>query len=308
MRVSKWLLLLSISVILASAILAYGQDASKKARTIDELARMYDSSSCKACHQKIYETWEKSIHAQSLIGTPRTLATLRNFITDGLMGEWKYSGVKKVEDITVEHMSTCLACHLPQIKNATDQVAQDLAKAILAGDTATLNKVSINCVICHNTKAITHKWVDGQIQPKTVYGSLVAGVHPGKKNPGVKKSPVMDQAILCGQCHGLGPNFEFQQPTQCATLYGSYLHAYVPSGGSQKCQECHMSDIKIGRNLAVKDHLIPAYRDKVQAAKAVELVVESRSYQFLPKAGDWVPITELTVKMLNKAGHRIPDG
>jgi hypothetical protein len=307
MRIVKGFLLLLCLVVPASALLANSRD-SKKADSIDELARMYDSSSCKACHLKIYETWEKSIHAQSLVGTPRTLATLKNFITDALMGEWKFSGVKKVEDIRVEHMITCFGCHLPQIKNATDKVAQDLAKAILAGDTATLNKVSINCVVCHNTKAITHKWVDGEIQPKTVYGSLVAGVHPGKKNPGIKKSPVMDQAILCGQCHGLGPNFEFHQPTQCATLYGSYLHAYIPSGGNKNCQECHMSDIKIGRNLVVKDHLIPAYRDKAQAAKAVELVVETRSYQFLPKAGDWVPTAELTVKMFNKAGHRIPDG
>ena len=62
--------LLVIAVVLLGA---KGIGAEKpKARTVDELAKMYDVSSCKECHAEIYEQWEKSLHARSIIGTPRT--------------------------------------------------------------------------------------------------------------------------------------------------------------------------------------------------------------------------------------------
>ncbi len=51
----------AISALLALPILAYGlcQDGSaaepKKATSIDELAKMYDSTGCKQCHEGIYK-------------------------------------------------------------------------------------------------------------------------------------------------------------------------------------------------------------------------------------------------------------
>ena len=48
--------------------------SADKAKTIDELAKMYDSSSCKGCHEDIYTQWEKSHHARPLMG-----------VKDGLM-------------------------------------------------------------------------------------------------------------------------------------------------------------------------------------------------------------------------------
>lgn len=284
-------------------------EANKKAETIDELVKMYDSTSCKACHKTIYETWEKSLHAISLIGTPRTMATMKNWLTDALMKEWKYSGVKSVEDIKVEHMMTCFKCHLPQMKDATDKVAQEIAKAIINMDEDTLKKVNINCIVCHNMKALTHKWVDGEIEANTVYGpSGVAGIHPDYGYQKVKHSPIIKEAIHCGQCHGLGPNFELPQPTQCATLYGSYLHAYVPAGGDKTCQQCHISDMEILQGFYIKDHRMPSYRYPLHAQKAFELVVEAKAYKFLYAAGNSIPKVDLKVKIFNKAGHRIPDG
>ena len=111
----------------------------------------------------------------------------------------------------------------------------------------------------------------------------------------------MQESILCGQCHGLGPNFEMAEPVQCATLYGSYLHAYVPTGGSETCQDCHIK--KDGQG-----HFMPAYRDGKIAQKAVDVQIEAQGYKFLPKAGDSVPTAAVTVKLTSKAGHRIPDG
>lgn len=296
MKLSKAALLLLAIALPVSA----GAAEEKKAKTVDELAKMYDVSSCKTCHPQVYEEWEKSIHARSLIGTPRTMATLKTAITDGMMKEWTKSGVKEVKDIRVEHMWSCLKCHLPQLKDATDDVAREIAKAVLEGDEDVLGKVNINCLICHNTKALTHKWVDGEPEKNAVYGTK-EGSHADKMFTALKKSPIMQESIICGQCHGLGPNFELPEPTQCATLYGSYLHAYVPSGGSKTCQDCHMTENK-------KGHLMPAYRDADQAKHAVDVEVSTMAYSFLPKAGDSVPMAVVTVKMTSNAGHRIPDG
>ncbi|MBF0328504.1 MAG: cytochrome C [Nitrospirae bacterium] len=275
----------------------------EKAKTIDELAKMYDVSSCKGCHAKIYDEWEKSYHATSLIGSPRTMATIASAVKDGIMKEWTKSGVKEIKDIKVEHMLSCLKCHLPQIKNATDAVAQEIAKAAIdgaAGDDdakAKLKKLGINCITCHNQKALIHKWTDGEPEAGVIYGNK-EGAHADGKFKALKKSPIMKESILCGQCHGLGPNFDLTEPTQCATLYGSYLHAYVPAGGNKTCQECHMD----------KGHFMPGYRDPDQAKKAVTVSVDATGYYFLPKAGDSQPTAKVTVKMLNNAGHRIPDG
>ena len=274
----------------------------KKAKTVDELAKMYDVSACKGCHAKEYGEWEKSIHARSLIGTGRTMATIRTAIQDAMMKEWAKSGIKEVKDIKVEHMLHCLKCHLPQLKDATDAVAQQIAKAVIDSDEATLLKVNINCIICHNRKALIHKLVDGEPEPNVIYGNK-DGSHGDKMFTAMKKSPIMKESIICGQCHGLGPNFDLANPTQCATLYGSYLHNYVASVGvvPETCQECHMTKYKTG-------HIMPGYRDPVIAKNAVDVEVQARGYQVLFKAGEHIPTAAVQVKLTSNAGHRIPDG
>jgi hypothetical protein len=148
--------------------------AEQKANSIDELAKMYDVTSCKGCHTKIFTEWEKSFHATSLIGSPRTMATIASTIKDGLLKEYTHSGAKEVKDLTVEHMMICAKCHLPQLKDATDAVAREIAQAAIdgaAGDENARNqlaKVGINCLICHNQKALIHKWTDGEIDPTAV--------------------------------------------------------------------------------------------------------------------------------------------
>jgi len=73
-----------------------------------------------------------------------------------------------------------------------------------------------------------------------------------------------------------GANFEFPQPSQCATLYGSYTHAYVPSGGVEKCQECHMED-------SGKGHTMPAYRDPDMLKMAINVDVTTLGYKAYPE-------------------------
>ncbi len=296
---------------LALAVLSLpGQSGAetKKAKTIDELAAMYDSSSCKECHARIYEDWQKSIHSRSIFGTGRTAATLKTTSINGFM-EWPYSGVKKPEDVKVVHLMVCAKCHLPQLKDAEDSVAREIMKNVFdlsspdekvaAHAREQLEKVNINCLICHNRNAIIHKWADGYPQKDTVYGTR-DGKHPHPTFTKLKKSFIMKESVLCGQCHGTGPNFEFDNPSQCATLYASYNMVYRAEGGNETCQECHMEKSGLGHNMQ-------SYRSPEMQKMAVDFDVHA-------DADIWrdgtviVPQGEVRVHLRNKAGHGIPDG
>jgi hypothetical protein len=283
-----------------------------KATTLQELIAMYDSSSCIECHQEIHDDWAESAHSRSVYGTGRTAATFRTAFTNGFMS-WTYSGVDKPEDVEVEHLMGCAKCHLPQLADATDAVAKELVTTVFdwmdaykRDDMATfethkenLLKLNINCLVCHNRMAITHKWADGYPQDGVVYGSS-DGAHDDADFPVVKVSPIMSESILCGQCHGLGPNLELDNPTQCATAYGSYLWAYVAGGGSQTCQECHMQESGLGHNMQ-------SYRDPGMAKRAIDFHVETRPMNW--RDGTTVtPKVMVDVSMTNRAGHAIPDG
>ncbi len=282
----------------------------KKVKSIEELAKKYDSSGCKQCHEKIYNEWDQSLHARSIFGTGRTALTVATTVKVGLMG-WKYSGVQKPEDVKVKHLMICMKCHLPQISEATDDVAKEIvALSIKYGDKDTkpeekekiekkLSSVSINCLVCHQRNAIVHKWVDGFPQKNEVYGTK-EGSHMDAAHPVMKKSPIMGEAILCGQCHGLGPNFELENPSQCGTLYGSYLWAYRAEGGQESCQECHMRKSKLGHNMQ-------SYSDVNMGKAAVDFKVETMGYIWRDKA-KMIPQALVKVEMTNRAGHAIPDG
>ena len=283
-----------------------------KAETIAELVAMYDSSSCEECHLDIHADWLKSAHSRSIFGTGRTAATFRTTILNGCM-DWPYSGVKGFEEVKVEHLEGCTKCHLPQLADATDDVAQEIMTTIISfmkayqeGDTETFDKgkdtllsLNINCLVCHNRNAIVHKWTDGYPQDGMVYGNM-EGSHDDEKFPNMAKSPIMQESILCGQCHGLGPNFELDNPTQCATAYGSYLWAYKAEGGRETCQECHMKKSGLGHNMQ-------SYRDPAMIEAALDF--EAEAYGMNWRDGRFYsPKAVIKVAMTNRAGHSIPDG
>jgi len=279
-----------------------------KAKTIAELAAMYESNSCKECHPEAYGQWHKSLHARSFFGPDevgRTAATIKTTIENGLK-EWPYSGVKSPEDVGTKHLMICAKCHLPQLQEAEESVAREIVKNVYAfADTGdekakqALQSLNIGCTICHGRNALVHKWIDGYPQKDTVYGSK-DGQHDDPNHPFMKQSKIMNESILCGQCHGLGPNFELDNPTQCATLYGTHLFAYVPEGGTKTCQECHMRTSKLGHN-------IQSYRDPVMAKMALDIQVDAQALQW--RDGTiMTPMANLTVEITNKAGHSIPDG
>jgi hypothetical protein len=284
-----------------------------KATSLQELIEMYDSSSCFECHADIYEDWAQSVHSRSVYGTGRTAATFRTAFTNGFMS-WAYSGVKEPEDVKIEHLMGCAKCHLPQLADATDAVAKELVATVFEwmdayqrDDMETfeekqdlLLQLNINCLICHNRNAITHKWTHGYPQAGEIYGPSGIGEHPDPDFAVARQSPIMNEAILCGQCHGLGPNLELDNPTQCATAYGSYLWSYVAGGGDKTCQQCHMHESGLGHNMQ-------SYRSPVMAEKAIDFKVQTRP--MIWRDGPRVrPMVMVDVAMTNNAGHGIPDG
>lgn len=278
--------------------------SAQKAKTIDELAKMYDASGCKSCHADIYAAWEKSHHARPLMGVKGGLMLTPIALKKGAPGSTAFSedDPKKMKIANFP----CFKCHLPQaVTSAEDSVAVELAEALLAKDSAKVAKLQITCIVCHNGKAIIQKRELGEPEKGVLYSSKKnVDSHPDKTFTKVKKSAIMRDSVFCGQCHGLGPNLEFDQAFQCANLYGSYLHSYIPSGGTQTCQDCHM---KKG------DHLIaPNFNDDKGTsellAKAINLDVQTIGYEWLRKAATYVPKIVVETKITTTAGHRIPDG
>ncbi|MCL4475883.1 MAG: cytochrome c family protein [Nitrospirae bacterium] len=288
-------IMLVLLVIIALPLTASAQ----KAKTIDELAKMFDSSGCKSCHAEIYSQWEKSHHARPLMGVKGGLM-LTPLATKGATA-FSPDDPKKA---TLKNFP-CFKCHLPQaVTSAEDSVAVELAEALLAKDSAKVAKLQITCIVCHNNKAIIHKRELGEPEKGVLYGSKNVDAHGDKTFTKVKKSAIMHESVFCGQCHGQGPNLEFDQAFQCANLYGSYMHAYIPAGGTQTCQDCHM---KKG------DHLIaPNFNDDKATsellAKAINLDVQTIGYEWLRKAATYVPKIVVETKITTTAGHRIPDG
>lgn len=286
---TQWVVLyLSIVFLLFSNSFVWGE-TTVQATTLDELIRMFDSSSCKECHEKIYEQWEKSHHARPLMGLDDWIF-MAPYLKQGPLAV--NPGVK-----ATKANFPCFKCHLPQFKYGTDKVAAEIAEAILKDDKSTVSKLNISCLVCHNDKAVVH----GRPEKNVVYGNKDLPDHPGLV---VKKSPLLKNSLMCGQCHGLGPNLEFETPVQCATLYGSYLHGYIPSGGTQTCQECHMKN---------RDHYMPPdfnKRDELSARlkESLPLEVQTLAYTYQPKEGAFFPMVVVKTKITNKAGHRIPDG
>lgn len=281
---------LSLSVmilVLFACGLAQG-DGPSEIPTLNELITRFDASSCRECHQQIYDEWEKSHHARPLMGLNDQIF-LASYLKHGPIA------IKAGEKATKKNFP-CFKCHLPQIQYATDAVAAEIAEAILKDDKTTVRRLSISCLVCHNEKAVVH----GRPEPNVLYGNKDVPDHPGRV---VKKSPLLKASLMCGQCHGLGPNLEFETPVQCATLYGSYLHAYIPSGGTETCQECHMKE---GHAMPPDFNRREELSERLRTSLPMD--VQTLTYSFQPKEGDVRPMVVVKTRITSKAGHRIPDG
>lgn len=264
--------------------------------TIDEIARAYSDESCKTCHEKIHREWSESFHSKSVV---HTIGGARNFIVTGIRKEWN-------REVTKADLMKCYHCHAPQLYDASEdlikRVADLVVTAVDEADTAKkeaarkeLSKLSVNCIICHNT--VVHRpspgWL-GRPEKDAMYGpKKVSAPHK------TVQSAMIRSAVFCGQCHGtyIPPDNDV---LMCNTLYESYLNAYVPHGGLKTCQDCHMREKNRG-------HTFPGsyVADIIKEALDFEASVEGYK---LFVGGKWTPGITAAVVIFNKAGHRTPDG
>ena len=75
---------------------------------------------------------------------------------------------------------------------------------------------------------------------------------------------------------------------------------YIPEGGQETCQECHMEKSGLGHNMQ-------SYRSPEMAKMALDVEVEAQAYQWRDVT-TMTPAANVIVAITNKAGHPIPDG
>ncbi len=138
-----------LAMVVAVLLLSFpGSAAAKEAQTLDELVARFDSSRCRECHAEIYADWEQSLHAKPMLGPiGRTLATFQGYVNS------RDTELKKSHEVAPgmrEFLKPCVECHLPQMMDASEAVAVEIAEAIVDGDEEVLDKLQITCLVCHS--------------------------------------------------------------------------------------------------------------------------------------------------------------
>lgn len=295
--------LIQVFVAVLMAMALPGVSSAKEAQTLKELIQQYDSSRCRECHPEIYSQWEQSLHAKPMLGPiGRTLATFQGYVNS------RDTELKKSHEVaptTKLFLKPCIECHLPQMMDASDQVADEIAKAIVDGDEEVLSQLQITCIVCHNRNAILRKFRDGNPQPNVIYGPKFAGPHGDKTFTTAAKSEMLADSVFCAQCHQ-GPNVQhYDEPMWCTSTFDSHQQFYVPMGGTESCQACHMH--KEGGH-----RFPPNYQDQAQTSKRlqewIDLNLTAFAYTMKPNAKDLIPTVVINSEVVSRIGHRFPDG
>ena len=290
-------------VIAVLALAVPGLATAKDAQTLDELVQMYDASSCKECHPEIYADWEQSLHAKPMLGPiGRTLATFQGYVNSR---DTELKKSREVAPTTKGFLKPCVECHLPQMMDASEAVADEIAEAIVDGDEAVLKKLQITCLVCHNRNAILRKFRDGNPQANVIYGPKYAGPHGDKKFHTAARSEMLRDTVFCAQCHQ-GPNVQhYDEPMWCTSTFDSHQNFYVPMGGAESCQDCHMR--KEGGH-----RFPPNYQNTEQTSKRlgewIDLNMSTIGYRMKPNATEFIPMVVINTEVVSRIGHRFPDG
>jgi hypothetical protein len=294
-----------ILVVMTGILLATlaGVSSAKEIQTLTELVQQYDASSCKECHPEIYAQWEQSLHAKPMLGPiGRTLATFQGYVNS------RDTELKKSREAAPDmkaFLKPCIECHLPQMMDASEAVAEEIAKAIVQGDEEVLKQLQITCIVCHNRNAVLRKFRDGKPRPGVIYGPTFAGPHGDRKFTVAATSEMMRDSVFCAQCHQ-GPNVQhYDEPMWCSSTFDSHQHFYVPMGGTESCQDCHMR--KEGGHL-----FPPNYQDPAQTSKRlrewIDLNITAIGYRMKPDARNFIPMVVINSEVVSRIGHRFPDG
>ncbi|MBI5103072.1 MAG: hypothetical protein HZB33_14750 [Nitrospirae bacterium] len=258
--------------------------------TIEQLTQAYGDGACGTCHEKIHGEWTKSMHSRSVV---HSLGGMRNFIVFGLERDWK-------KPVDKENLMRCMHCHAPLLEYASESLVRKIGGMIVSasgGDEAAkkeLARLNVNCIVCHNTVAVVEKNLRGLPKKGVYYGTSGS---PTQAH-GTEKTPALSSPSFCGRCHWL-----YTPPDgdtlYCNTLYGSYQDSYRAGGGPATCQDCHMRKKGAG-------HSFPGAYNEEMVREGIQMEVRVDGARMRP--GKAVPTAVIAIGLINKAGHRIPDG
>ncbi len=289
-----------VVIMLVSVALIPQSAFSATATTIDELAAMYNAESCAECHEDTHDEWKESWHSKS-ITDPRVLRTWRTFILRGL---------DKSDKAKRSDLRMCLNCHIPQIKDASDDLVVQISDLVVTSvddnDKAKreaaekeLSKLNINCLICHNLKGAP----DGNPQAKTIYGPRGSEDTPHNEEIGFEtvKSDIIKTSEFCARCHNGCQGLPL---SICSSVVTSYNSQYVAHGGKKTCQDCHMQQ---GED--TKSHKFPGIFDVDFAKTGVDIKITANPTRYIYHLENRiVPAVGLKVDLTNTAGHEWPHG
>ncbi|MFA5353774.1 MAG: multiheme c-type cytochrome ExtKL [Thermodesulfovibrionales bacterium] len=283
-------LLLVVSLAITGTV-----QAEQMRRYVDapvEVALVYPPGDiCKTCHIDASRDWRASLHKGSLTANVEGFATYINSLeTDPVKKARVEAGGLRPE------MLKCFSCHAPMLEVASESLMRDIVNDIKTAarrDTYSgkmalrkLESYNVSCYTCHNLKAVPPP--DGTDGSVFVYGPTAVGRSPFH---GTKKGEYLADAGFCAQCHGVATAPDGEK-LQCSTVSASYKDEYLAGGGKETCQDCHMRKAKRG-------HKTPGSDDPEMLKEGIGLNMNAQPVKG-KKAAD------ITVELVNNAGHRIP--
>lgn len=272
MKSQAWKILLCLSTLILITIIwsrpGIGEAASETYRS---------AKFCANCHQDIYSSWAKGMHANSLkdpIFEANFLMALRD--GDG------------------ETRQYCLKCHAP-----TTQITKDFGLKLA------LSEEGINCDFCHTISAVD---LNNREQPFTLapgdtkygpYSDAASSVHK------TQYSELHLTSEFCGGCHEL----KAKNGLPIMETYSEWKKGPYSALGVT-CQKCHMPVVKQAKivlpevktsNKKVNTHnLLGGHSiDQLTSAAKVEIDAVTRQEEYL--------IVEVDV-VNEGSGHMIPTG
>jgi hypothetical protein len=287
-----------IFILLLTFSLVAERSFAGKASTIDELVEMYDITPCAACHEEKHSEWKRSTMGNS-VADPRVLRGWRTFIRLELDDE---------ETLSRKDLTICIGCHVPHIQDALVELVEHIAALVLTAvedsDTAKrasakeeLSKLNLNCLGCHNLKALGF---DKTPEKGVIYTpNKIDGAAHSAAGYRTVTSPFLKTSDFCAQCHHCPPSVPWED---CPTLYTTYIEEFVNKGRSETCQDCHMPGEE-------RSHLFLGPDDTDFLKSALTTSMQARPTKLINTAeGAYIPALVIEVSLRNNAGHVIPHG
>lgn len=229
---------------------------------------------CGECHQDIYLSWRKSLHAFAL--------------TDPIFDTAYMQAVKEEGD---KARRLCLRCHAPMTMfNGDYQLEQGVSRE------------GVSCDFCHT---VTEVHLDGRDKPFTIEPGLVKrGDIRQAASPAheVAYSKLHQSSDFCGGCH----NYVNKAGAAVMTTYTEWKNGPYAAEGVQ-CQNCHMRlssgnvvDERVQESSnQIHLHSLIHDTDQLRSALTVQIVEAKRREDAL----------DIAVAVENVgSGHMVPTG